>query len=104
MALHTSVRSTALEPRRGGTPTRRLFTVYGMVLLTVLADRDTAARNATGWHGCLAELDKVLAGIPSGGPHAQPVADFWPVYHAHVESGLPHGAWIPDEVLAARPS
>lgn len=35
MALHTSVRSTALEPRAGGSPTRRLLTVYGMVLLTV---------------------------------------------------------------------
>jgi ribose transport system permease protein len=35
MALHTSVRSTALEPRRGGPPMRRLLTVYGMVLLTV---------------------------------------------------------------------
>jgi uncharacterized protein YndB with AHSA1/START domain len=73
-----------------------------LVLLNVLADRDTAARNATGWHGCLAELDKLIDGIPSGGPHAQPVADFWPVYDAHVERGLPHGAWIPDEVRAAR--
>jgi ribose transport system permease protein len=35
MALHTSVRSTALEPRKGSSPVRRLFTVYGMVLLTV---------------------------------------------------------------------
>jgi ribose transport system permease protein len=35
MALHTSVRSTALEPRRGGSPVRRMLTVYGMVVLTV---------------------------------------------------------------------
>jgi len=74
-----------------------------LVPLNVLVDKDTAARNATGWHGCLAELDKLLAGIPGGGPHAQPLADFWPVYDAHIEHGLPHGAWIPDDVLAARP-
>jgi uncharacterized protein YndB with AHSA1/START domain len=75
-----------------------------LVLLNVLVQRDTAARNATGWHGCLTELAKVVDGIPSSGPHAQPVADFWPVYDAHIARGLPHGAWIPDEVLAARPS
>lgn len=73
------------------------------MLLNVLAERNTAARNATGWYGCLAELDKVVAGRPGGGPHAAPVADFWPVYDAHIARGLPHGAWIPDEVLAARP-
>lgn len=75
-----------------------------LVLLNVLVAMDTAARNATGWHGCLAELAKHLRGVPSDGPHAQPVADFWPVYDAHVDRGLPAGAWIPDEVLAARPS
>ncbi|ACV77410.1 SRPBCC family protein [Nakamurella multipartita] len=75
-----------------------------LVLLNVLVSADTAARNATGWYGCLGELDKVLQGIPSDGPHSQPLADFWPLHDAHVAAGLPHGAWIPDEVLAARPS
>jgi len=75
-----------------------------LVLVNVLVRRDTAARNATGWHGCLTELAKVVDGIAGGGPHAQPVADFWPVYDAHIARGLPHGAWIPDEVLAARPT
>lgn len=36
MTLHTSVRSTALEPRAGTPLTRRVLTVYGMVVLTVL--------------------------------------------------------------------
>lgn len=35
MTLHTSVKSTALEPRRGTGTTRRILTVYGMVVLTV---------------------------------------------------------------------
>jgi len=34
MTLHTSVKSTALEPRRGSGATRRVLTVYGMVVLT----------------------------------------------------------------------
>jgi ribose transport system permease protein len=34
MTLHTSVKSTALEPRRGAGLTRRVLTVYGMVVLT----------------------------------------------------------------------
>jgi ribose transport system permease protein len=35
MSAHTSVRSTALEPRRGASLSRRLLIVYGMVLVTV---------------------------------------------------------------------
>ena len=34
MPTHTSVRSTALEPRKGAPASRRLVTVYGMVLVT----------------------------------------------------------------------
>jgi ribose transport system permease protein len=36
MTLHTSVKSTALEPKAGTALTRRVLTVYGMVVLTVL--------------------------------------------------------------------
>lgn len=35
MTLHTSVKSTALEPRAGTALSRRVLTVYGMVVLTV---------------------------------------------------------------------
>ena len=35
MPSHTSVRSTALEPRKGTSVPRRLLTVYGMVLVTL---------------------------------------------------------------------
>ena len=35
MTLHTSVKSTALEPRAGTALSRRILTVYGMVVLTV---------------------------------------------------------------------
>jgi ribose transport system permease protein len=36
MPLHTSVRSTALEPRKGAPISRKVLTVYGMVILTVV--------------------------------------------------------------------
>jgi ribose transport system permease protein len=36
MTLHTSVKSTALEPRRGSGVVRRVLTVYGMVVLTAV--------------------------------------------------------------------
>jgi uncharacterized protein YndB with AHSA1/START domain len=65
------------------------------VLVNVLADRTTAARNAGGWHVCLAELAKRLDGVPSRGPHSEDTEPFEPVYQAHVDAGLPSGAPIP---------
>jgi uncharacterized protein YndB with AHSA1/START domain len=70
------------------------------VLVNVLADRTTAARNAGGWHVCLTELAKVLDGVPSRGPHSEDTEPWEPVYRAHVRAGLPSGAPVPD--IAAR--
>ena len=69
-----------------------------LVLVNVLSDRSTAARNAGGWHVCLAELVKVLDGVPSRGPHSEDCEPWEPVYRAHVEAGLPSGAPVPDIV------
>jgi len=69
-----------------------------LTLVNVLADRDAAARNASGWHACLAELDKLVAGRPSAGPHSDDAEPWQPVYDAHVGAGLPAGAPIPDAV------
>jgi uncharacterized protein YndB with AHSA1/START domain len=69
-----------------------------LVLVNVLDDRTTAARNAGGWHVCLAELVKVLDGVPSRGPHSEDTEPWEPVYRAHVEAGLPSGAPVPDIV------
>lgn len=66
------------------------------VLVNVLDDRTTAARNAGGWHVCLTELVKVLDGVPSRGPHSEDTEPWEPVYRAHVEAGLPSGAPVPD--------
>jgi uncharacterized protein YndB with AHSA1/START domain len=66
-----------------------------LTLTNVLAERDTAARNASGWVVCLAELDKHLRGEPSGGPHSPDALDFPPLYDAHVSAGVPSGAPIP---------
>jgi hypothetical protein len=67
-----------------------------LTLINVLDDRTTAARNAGGWHVCLAELVKLLDGVPSRGPHSEDTEPWEPVYRAHVEAGLPSGAPVPD--------
>jgi uncharacterized protein YndB with AHSA1/START domain len=69
-----------------------------LTLVNVLSDRSTASRNAGGWYVCLAELVKVLDGVPSRGPHSEDTVPWEPVYRAHVEAGLPSGAPIPDPV------
>lgn len=69
-----------------------------LTLVDVLSDRSAAARNGSGWFVCLAELAKVLDGVPSGGPHSADTVPWEPVYRAHVDAGLPSGAEIPDLV------
>jgi uncharacterized protein YndB with AHSA1/START domain len=65
-------------------------------LTNVLSARDTAARNAAGWTVCVGELDKVLVGIATDGPHsAANQAAFQPLYDGYVAAGLPAGAPIP---------
>jgi uncharacterized protein YndB with AHSA1/START domain len=67
-----------------------------LTLVNVLSDRSAAARNGSGWFVCLAELRKVLDGVPSRGPHSEDTEPWEPTYRAHVEAGLPSGAPIPD--------
>jgi uncharacterized protein YndB with AHSA1/START domain len=69
-----------------------------LTLVNVLSDRSAAARNGSGWYVCLAELVKVLDGVPSRGPHSDDTEPFEPIYRAHVDAGLPSGAEIPDLV------
>jgi uncharacterized protein YndB with AHSA1/START domain len=66
-----------------------------LTLTNLLSERDTAARNASGWAVCLGELDKTLRGESSGGPHSADALPFQPLYDAHVSAGLPWGAEIP---------
>ena len=61
----------------------------------MLDARDAASRNAAGWVVCLDELAGSLDGGGSRGPHADGAAPWRPLYDAHVEAGLPHGAAIP---------
>lgn len=71
-----------------------------LVLVNVLADQSAAARNASGWHVCLNELDKLVEGRPSAGPHSDDAEPWQPIYQAHVRAGLPSGAEIPDSVTS----
>lgn len=65
------------------------------VLTNVLGADNEAARNAAGWAVCVGELDKVVRGEGSQGPHAVP-ADVWQAaYESYVRSGMPAGAPIP---------
>jgi uncharacterized protein YndB with AHSA1/START domain len=66
-----------------------------LTLTNLLSERNTAARNASGWAVCLAELDKALAGVSSDGPHSGSALPFQPLYDAHLAAGLPSGAEIP---------
>jgi hypothetical protein len=61
----------------------------------VLDQRDAAARQAAGWHVCLAELDKLIADRQPDGPHSDTAQPWQPHYDAYVAAGLPSGAKIP---------
>lgn len=77
-----------LAPLDGGVRTR--FT-----LTNVLAARNTAARNAAGWHACLTALDARAAGLPTAGPHSAPPTPWKQLYDLYLAAGLPTGAPIP---------
>jgi uncharacterized protein YndB with AHSA1/START domain len=67
-----------------------------LTLTNVLADRDAAARNASGWTICLGELANVVDGYPSDGPHSDVNRDaFQALYDDYRSSGMPAGAAIP---------
>lgn len=69
-----------------------------LVLINVLEAADAAARNASGWTICLAELDKVVAGVRGDGPHSEEAgAAFEGIMKAYVAAGMPAGAEIPDK-------
>ncbi|MFF4896447.1 SRPBCC family protein [Streptomyces sp. NPDC001068] len=63
-------------------------------LTQVLAERNTAARNAAGWEVCLLALDALARGEGFGGPHGGH-ADWREYYDAYLAAGIPSGAPIP---------
>lgn len=69
-----------------------------LTFIDVLGARDEAARNGAGWHVCLEELAKWLAGVTSDGPHGDTTTPWTPTYDAYVAAGVPSGAWVPDGV------
>jgi uncharacterized protein YndB with AHSA1/START domain len=66
------------------------------VLTNLLGTENESARNAAGWHVCLAELDKALASGTASGPHAEGAADWQPLYEQYIAAGMPSGAPLPD--------
>lgn len=68
-----------------------------LVLVNVLDEANTAARNASGWTVCLSELDKLLAGERGDGPHSEEAgAGFEDIMATYIAAGMPAGAAIPD--------
>jgi len=60
-----------------------------------LAERDQAARDASGWHVCLAELDKHLAGEHATGPGTEMTDELRELYAEYEQRGAPTGAPMP---------
>jgi len=65
------------------------------VLTNVLGADNEAARNAAGWSVCLGELDKVVQGDQTQGPHAVGPTAWRAAYESYVRSGMPAGAPVP---------
>jgi uncharacterized protein YndB with AHSA1/START domain len=66
-----------------------------LTLVNVLADPAAAARNAAGWHVCMAELSKALDAVPSRGPHSPDAEPWRELYERYQRAGLPAGAPVP---------
>jgi uncharacterized protein YndB with AHSA1/START domain len=66
-----------------------------LTVVDVLSARDAAARNATGWNVCLAQLDRLVSTGRADGPHAGSEQSWRSFYPAAVADGLPSGAAIP---------
>jgi hypothetical protein len=77
-----------LEPSAGGEGCVLRFT-------HILSERDRAARDAAGWHACLDELEKRLAGTPATAPGTSPTEEWREHYEEYTRRGMPTGAPIP---------
>ena len=77
-----------LEPADGGAATLLRFTHE-------LSERDTAARNAAGWHVCLDRLAGHLDGGDDAAPGAEPTPEWSALYDEYQARGVPAGAPIP---------
>ena len=62
----------------------------------VFDERDRAARDAAGWHYCLTQLERRLAGEPAQAPTGEQTQEHRDLYEQYVERGFPAGAPIPD--------
>src|SRR5205085_11048372 len=73
-----------------------------LLRLTVLLDsREKAARDAAGWHVCLGELEKRLAGAPTAPPGTMPTDEWREHYYEYIRRGLPAQAPVPGAGNAA---
>jgi uncharacterized protein YndB with AHSA1/START domain len=62
-----------------------------------LADRDQGARDASGWHVCLNELAKQVAGEQATAPTSEMTDELRELYAEYERRGLPSGAAMPSD-------
>ena len=61
----------------------------------LLTETDRGAMVAAGWHVCLGELEKLLAGEPAHAPTSEPTDQWRALYEVYAQQGFPTGAALP---------
>ena len=89
-----SLVSMELDAEDGGAACRLTFT-------HVLEARETAARDAAGWHVCLDRLEDRLARRPAEAPGGDATAEWRGRYDEYRRRGVPEGAPVPGETPGA---
>ena len=62
----------------------------------LLSSREQAARDAAGWHVCLARLEELLSGHAGEAPGSDATSEWTEAYEEYQRRGLPAGAPVPD--------
>lgn len=61
----------------------------------LLSTREQAARDAAGWHVCLARLEDLLSGDPGEAPGTGATGEWTELYDEYQRRGVPAGAPVP---------
>ena len=61
----------------------------------LISARDTAARDAAGWHVCLDGLGSLLSGDAGDAPGTEPTSEWTELYEEYQRRGVPAGAPVP---------
>jgi uncharacterized protein YndB with AHSA1/START domain len=88
LALTWGTETLRLELKPQGDATRLTLTHF-------LSTREQAARDAAGWHVCLARLTDHLDGRDADAPTSEATPEWRELYEGYQARGLPAGAPVP---------